>query len=223
MATYTGVADANGDFNIPFSANYTGGQKVTVTSEKYAATKSIELYAPSEVVGGEIFLSFSGNLLDFPRNIGTITFSAELSGVLNPNALAASSAKNYNIWRMATGLVFLGDITQIGDSALANWSSIQVFVAPLSLVSVLSMGMAGWSSCLSAEFGENLSMLGATALTGWTSCNELIFRSVTPPTIASSTFSNLKSTCVFKVPAGSVAAYQAAPNWSAFAARIQAI
>ena len=39
-----GVADLNGDFTVPFSSNYTSGQKITVTAEKDSATKTIELF-----------------------------------------------------------------------------------------------------------------------------------------------------------------------------------
>mgnify|MGYP001618506052 FL=1 len=42
MPTVTGTADANGDFNIALGANYTSGEKITVTAEKDSAEKTIE-------------------------------------------------------------------------------------------------------------------------------------------------------------------------------------
>lgn len=119
MATYTGVADANGDFNIPFSTNYTGGEKITVTSEKDAATKSIELFAPSEVVGGGV-IQFSGNMNNFPLNVGVITLTSEIAGVIQANALRAATQNN-NIFFRATGLILKGDITEIGNYAVSDW------------------------------------------------------------------------------------------------------
>lgn len=55
------------------------------------------------------------------------------------------------------------------------------------------------------------------------SCVSMTIHAVTPPAIASNTITGLKSDCIIYVPAGSVAAYQAAQYWSARAAYIQAI
>ena len=52
---------------------------------------------------------------------------------------------------------------------------------------------------------------------------ELTVLNPTPPTLASSSIAGLPATCAIKVPAGSVAAYQAAAYWSARAAYITAI
>lgn len=54
------------------------------------------------------------------------------------------------------------------------------------------------------------------------SCVELVIDDAVPPTISSITLYGLKSDCIIYVPAGSVAAYQAAQYWSARAAYIQA-
>ena len=75
----------------------------------------------------------------------------------------------------------------------------------------------------SIELPASLTNIGLYGLSDLTVCEEIICRAITPPSIASNTFNGLKSTCIFKVPAASVAAYQAATNWSAFASRIQAI
>jgi len=56
-----------------------------------------------------------------------------------------------------------------------------------------------------------------------TACASFRIDAITPPTIASSTITGLKSGCVIYVPAASVEAYKAAPYWSARAAYIQAI
>lgn len=57
---------------------------------------------------------------------------------------------------------------------------------------------------------------------GNTSCASLTIHAETPPTIASTSITGLKSDCIIYVPAGSVAAYQAAQYWSDRAAYIQA-
>lgn len=53
--------------------------------------------------------------------------------------------------------------------------------------------------------------------------SEITVLATTPPIITSDLLRSSKSTGVIKVPSESLAAYKTAPNWSAFASRIQAI
>ena len=289
MATYTGVADANGDFNIPFSANYTGGQKITVTAEKEGSTKSIELYAPSGVVGGGS-IQFSGTLNNFPENIGVITIS-ELTGSIKANAFRAY-AGDHNIFRLAKGLNIAANATTIGDFAFYDWQNaeritinppvttvgayafaqavkatelelpdtlttlgsysfayfylLETVNLPLSLTEVPASCFAqcraathlvipsniksiggdafyDWRAATHLTIGSGVKNISGRAFGQWMACLEITVLATTPPAIQPSTFVDLNASCIFKVPAGSVAAYQAATNWSAFAARIQAI
>lgn len=265
MAIYTGVADANGDFNIPFSANYTSGQKVTVTAEKDAATKSIELYAPSDVIGGGN-IQFSGNMTNFPNNIGVITltgittvaqnsfytdrvvnvFFRKATGLIldegttsvgieaflgwdgalslsMPNSLSSIGSGCFRDWINATSITWSSSLTQIPEFAFYNWRKLVNLIIPTG---VTVIGAQAFNNCISLQSIEILGQvttIGAGAFANLTACNIITLHATTPPTIQSNTFVSLKSTCIFKVPAESVAAYQAAPNWSAFASRIQAI
>lgn len=291
MATYTGVADANGDFNIPFGSNsYTSGEKITITAEKDSAIKSIELFAPSEVTGGGV-IQFAGELLSFPENIGEVTISgidgpiggyafqsgnvssiwAKASG-LNisngvtsigqfafstwsnalkltlPNTLISIGSSAFYTWtKVNTELILPPQLVDIGDSAFRGWSKATSLTIPSSVKSLngerifqdwslatslnLNFGgttiprycFLGWSLCTRLTIPANVTFIAAGAFFGWASCTEITCLNTTPPTIQADTFSNLNASCVFRVPAGSVAAYQAAPNWSAFASRIQAI
>lgn len=268
MTTYTGVADANGDFTVPFSSNYTSGQKITVTAEKDGATKNIELYAPSDAIGGGI-IQFSGNMVDFPNNIGEVSI-AGIGGSIGEYCFFASSNLG-NIWKKATKLIIGNGVVSIGDYGFYNWELSKTVVLPASIANIgqlafsdyysgeslvlpvttgtLTLGLAsfqswnnatqltvlsnvanipescfsGWSACLSAEFPATVTSMGNYAASGWSSCNLIIMRSTTPPVITATTFNSLKSTCIIKVPAASVAAYKAATNWKTFASRIQAI
>lgn len=269
MATYTAVADANGDFTVPFSSNYTSGEKITVSAEKDGAVKTIELYAPSNVTGGGV-IQFSGTLNNFPRNIGVITLSEGVAGAIENNAFSATSAADYNIFKQATGLVINGAVKSIGVNGFANWNKATALTLPEGLETIGSSAFTGWSSLLSTTIPGTVTSLGSGAFTGassllelvippsitslagsvfanlasckkvvipstmasmsassvfanLTSCDEIICNVITPPPINTNCFTGLKSTCIFKVPAGSVDAYKAATNWSAFAARIQAI
>lgn len=268
MATYTGVADANGDFTVSFGSDaYTGGQKVIVTAERDSATKSIELHAPSSVVGGGT-IQFSGSLDNFPENIGVVTISG-LTGTIGGQAFFSSGGgaffahalglvvgdgvtsmlpQSFDGWSIAESLNLPTTLTSIGNYAFQNWYALKAIDIPDSVITIgnyafnnatsgsalsLTIGSrcttigqeAFWNQQLltNADIGASVTTMGQWACGNWTSCNQIIMRSITPPTIQANTFSSLKSTCIIKVPAASVAAYQAAPNWSAFASRIQAI
>ena len=244
MAIYTGVADANGDFTVPFSSSYTSGQKVTVTAEKDAATKSIELHAPSEVVGGGA-IRFSGNMLNFPANIGNITLSSDISGIINQGVFE-DRGSYYSLWAKATGLTIQGAITQINQDAFKNWAAAQFLHLPTTLVTIGVSAFYGWINlqeinipdsvttigngsfyniplCKKIKIGAGCTHIGFTAFLNAATCDEIIVRATTPPALQNNSFASLNASCIFKVPAASVAAYQAAPNWSTFASRIQAI
>lgn len=243
MAIYTGVADANGDFTVPFSSSYTSGEKITVTAEVSGATKSIELFAPSETVSGSNnWIAFTISTGGYPTNIAMST-----TGSI-PNAIPANAfyAQSGNIFSKARSLTIPNTITSIGDSAFRGWGLATSLVIPDSVVSLGEISFQNWTSATSLTIGSGVTSIKAGCFESWTSATSLTIGSnvaeiydyaffnwssllemtvlrATPPAITSTTFSGLNASCVIKVPAASVAAYQAAPNWSAYAARIQAI
>ena len=242
MAIYTGIADTNGDFIVPFSSAYAAGQKIIVTAEKDAATKTIELFAPSGVTGGGA-IQFSGDLSSFPNNIGEISLF-DITGTIGNYCFFSTNANE--MWAKATGLHLPDGVTDIGFYSLYGWALAKVLTLPNTLKTIGNQSFSNWSSLLTLTIPNNVTTIGADAfyncssLTSLTigssvnyinagafgelsSCNEITCLATVPPTITSSTFQSLKSTCIFKVPAASVNAYKAASNWSAFAARIQAI
>ncbi|MGE8683628.1 MAG: leucine-rich repeat domain-containing protein [Acinetobacter sp.] len=261
MTIYTGVADANGDFTVPFSSSYTGGEKITVTAEVSGATKSIELFAPSSVIGGDSALQFSGSLVNFPDNCGNITISKmknikayaftifELATGITVNSdviTIAANAFRFNdappikhVRLLANTLTSIGSYafygmtecteliiaaaTSIGTQAFFNMNKVQNLVLPEGLLTLADGVFYAWTGLKKASFPSTLTSIGSNCCYNWSGCVEIIMKSTTPPTIAYDTFYELNAACVIKVPADSVAAYQAAPNWSAFASYIQAI
>lgn len=199
MATYTTIADSNGDFEVDFGTEYNSGEKITVTAEKDLATKSIELYAPSGVVGGSI-ISFDGNGTSFPNNIGVATVSG-INGTIPDYCFASASLSIQCIFNKASGLIIDEGVVQIRAFSFQYWESASFVDLP-----------------------STLTYIDGFSFQWLTSCNFIYIRATTPPTLQNvNAFYQLKSTCKFKVPAASVSAYQAATNWSTFAARIEAI
>lgn len=263
MATYTGTADAGGNFTIVFGGNnYTSAQKVTVTASKDGNSKSVELYAPADTSGGGV-IQFSGTMTNFPDNVGGVTVTG-ITGQIKTEAFAAYY--NGHIWKKATSLTIGAGVTTVGTYAFSGWSVATSLTLPNTITSLSDYCFTGWSlmntlnlgtgvttigqyafngcsaltsitipnsvttigqygfyGCVAATFiqiGSAVTSIGGNAFYNATACNEMICLPTTPPSIVSNTFTNLKSTCVIKVPAASLAAYQAATNWSAHASKM---
>ena len=333
MTTYTTTADSSGNYSIAFGTAYTGGQKVSVTSEKDGSTKNIELYAPSSVIGGGV-IQFSGTMVNFPQDIGVITLTSAVSGIINPSAMRAAT-NDFNMFYRATGLIIEGAVTELGDYAFSDWRYASLLTLPSTLTKIgqyalLNFGIAStvdfnitlpnsvntldrysfasasmknfdlgtgvtiipqycFSStnkletfnyrnvttvkdsaflgsnlkynyipetvttievgsyqyaksvevsigagvtsipayafyqntfCTKFTLGINVVSIASHGLSGLSVCNELICPRATPPTITADALTGLKSTCVIKVPAASLAAYQTATNWSVHASKM---
>lgn len=213
MATYTGVSDSNGDFSIQFSESYTGGQKVIVTAEKSGAEKSIELFAPSDTTGGGI-IQFSGDMTNFPNNIGVVTFSSEVSGTIRSFCFSAELNSEV-IWRSATGLILKGEITTIYYSAFNSWTKAKILELPPKIQVIDSFAFANWGAVSKLILPETLSSIGNFALPVSALTLLKCLPSV-PPSTSGNSFAGLPSSCVIEVPSSSLSLYKTSPNWSSF-------
>lgn len=241
MTTFMTVADVNGDFTVPFSINYTGGEKITVTAEKDSATKTIELFAPSGVVGGGSIV-FSGNVENFPLNIGNLTLKG-FTGKIQDNAFRAYSAGSG--FGAATGLKIEDGVSEIGASGFYGLGRPIFIDLPLS---TKILGSSSFASTSTNSALETINLPGVitiksnafdnqqaryinigTAITSIESsaincarCLELIVLATTPPAITTTSlrFVGNMPAMVIKVPTASLTAYQTATNWSAYASRM---
>lgn len=242
MATYTGLADANGDFTVHFSSNYKGGEKITVIAEKDSAIKSIELYAPSQMQE-KAAIHFSGLATNFPNDIGEVAISG-IRGGIPSNTFNASDESV--LWNKATGLIIKDGVTSVGNGAFYQWRIAKSLILPETLTSISGAAFIGWLELLEIKIpnsvitigdsafqgsikvkkvilGSSLTSIGGYCMYPFYECEEVVCLASIPPTITGTTFFQINESCAFKVPAGSVNAYKAAAGWSAYAARIQAI
>ena len=79
------------------------------------------------------------------------------------------------------------------------------------------------TSLTETDLGSGITSIGIDTFNGDTAMATLIVRATTPPTLESNSLRGLPTSCVIKVPSGSVAAYKAATYWSARASQIIAI
>jgi hypothetical protein len=185
--------------NITANAFYAANNNI------FTKVTEIEVDDACESLGGYCFYDFNAVSFKVPAGLKTIG-----DGALYGN-------KNLQ------SFVMPDSVTSIGGSALSGCTRLINLVISRALENIPNNCFSGLHQIASVVFPASIKSLGSSACTSWVACNEIKLLSTVPPTIQANTFQGLKSTCVFKVPAASVAAYQAAPNWSAFAARIQAI
>lgn len=215
MTTYTTVADSNGDFIVPFSTEYSSGEKVTVTAEKDGAIKSIELFAPSEATGGGV-IQFSGNMIDFPWNIGNITLEQGIGESIGNYAFYAAQS-HLGIFKRATGLSINAEIKNIGRYAFFDWSNAAFLNLPPSIESVDERAFQLWQALTSVSFPASLKTIGSFAFLSSSVLSTVIFNSAQPPVCGASIFSGADPNLKIYVPSQSFEAYQSAEGLSEYA------
>ena len=90
--------------------------------------------------------------------------------------------------------------------------------------SLTTLGISAFNGCYSLrefEIPATITSIGAQAFYRCYSMQSLRFKPATPPTVANANaFKDIPTTCVVEVPAASLAAYQAATNYSGIAAQM---
>ena len=113
-------------------------------------------------------------------------------------------------------------------SSVEYWNGSDTFSYCTSLTDATlnnsgNVGSNAFSYCISltgVTFGDNMKSIGSNAFNGCTSLTSMTFESPTPPTIDSTSFEGVPSTCQFYVPCSAVNMYRTASVWSSYASQI---
>ena len=119
----------------------------------------------------------------------------------------------------------LDGITEIGNYAFSNCSSLTSITIPSSVTSIRSNAFRYCSLLPSIVIPSSVTSIGADGVVFWEcrSLKSVTVEATTPPTLGTNVFYGTHTNLVIYVPAGSVETYKAANNWSNYASRIQAI
>ena len=126
---------------------------------------------------------------------------------VNPIIVQVGGGLSYTVY--GTGQSFPGAVTS--------------FTLPAGLTTIGSYAFYGCSSLQSIAIPAGVTSIGTSAFRSCISLMELTVWASSPPTLGSNALTGVPANCSIRVPAGSVAAYKAATNWSARAAYITAI
>ena len=145
------------------------------------------------VIGG------SGGGLSYTANSRT-TYPANVTSITLPSGVTSIETYAFYSCTSLASITLPSGVTSIGGSTFYNCKSLTSITLPSG---VTSIGDYAFYICSA--------LMKMTVLAS------------TPPTLGTSVLVGVPADCSIRVPAGSVAAYQAAPNWSDRAAYITAI
>ena len=152
--------------------------------------------------------------------------------------------KSYTFYNAATitGVTIPSTVTSIGfstfrysglrnvtvPSSVTSWNYTYTFANCTSLrrATLNNIGKIGQnafygcSNLTSVTFGNNITSIKSRAFSGCTKLESVTLNSTTPPTIDSTSFGGVPSTCKFYVPCSAVNTYRTASVWSDYASQI---
>ena len=170
-------------------------------------------------------------------------YCSSLTSVTIPGSVTSIGDYAFYYCYSLTSVTILGSVTSIGSNAFNNCSSLTSVTIPGSVTSigdyafyycysltsvtilgsVTSIGSNAFNNCsslTSVTIPGSVTSIGSNAFNNCSSLAHLIFEPITPPTAGSSPFINLPSDLVVYVPAGTLADYQSASNYSSIASKM---
>lgn len=146
-------------------------------------------------------------------NKGIICFNGPVTSI-GSNAFYGSSG--------LTSVIIPNSVTSIGSGAFKYCSGLTSVTIPNSVTSIGGDAFSRCSGLTSVTIGTSVASISKRAFYDCKGLTEITCKAVTPPTIISSSFSNVNTSIPVYVPAESVDAYKSASYWSKFT-NIQAI
>ena len=108
----------------------------------------------------------------------------------------------------------------IGDYAFQGCKSLTGVTFGNNITEIKSGAFENCESLTDITFGDNITSIGGYAFNNCTKLASVTLNSPTPPTIDSTSFEGVPSTCKFYVPCSAVNTYRTASVWSNYASQI---
>ena len=135
-----------------------------------------------------------------------------LTRVTLPNSLKSIGNYAFEQCNNITSINFPDSVTSIGSSAFNNCEKITSITIPDSVTSMNSSVFRYCKALTDVTIGKGVSTMSTFAFADCTKIKSFTILAENPPSIQSSTFKNLPTTCVFRVY--NLSKYREATNWS---------
>ncbi len=114
----------------------------------------------------------------------------------------------------------LNNSVAIGEYAFFGCGSLTGVTFGDNITAIKSGAFESCESLTGVIFGDNITSIGGYAFNNCTSLTSVTFNSPTPPTIDSTSFEGIPTTCKFYVPCSAVHAYRINSAWSSYSSQI---
>ncbi len=153
--------------------------------------------------------------------IGAFYGCSSLTSVTIPNSVTNIEKYAFRGCSSLTSVTIPNSVTSIGEAAFDDCSSLTSVTIPNSVTSIGEDAFDDCSSLTSVTIPNSVTSIGSSAFSFCSSLTEVICKPTNPPTGGSFMFDWINSSAKIYVPAGSGAAYKAAPYWSDYASIIE--
>jgi len=161
---------------------------------------------------------------DMVTSIGNYVFLRcnSLTSVTIPNNVTIIRDLAFSDCTSLTSITIPDSVRSIGAKAFYNCTSLTSATIPNRVTSIGYAAFQGCAGLTSVTIGGSVEIIEDSAFWNCTGLTSIICKTPTPPTIQSSTWSNVNRSIPVYVPVDSVSLYQQAQYWSEFT-NIQAI
>lgn len=203
--------------NIPSSVQNLGEDAFrgsSVTTITFDGTPSLTTISKYAFYGCSRLKNFT-----FPSSltsIGNYAFQGctSLTDAVLPDGLTTLGAGAFK-GCTSLSMYSYGNISTIPESAYEGCTGIGYLGLGGDVTTINANAFKNCTGITQIDFGSNIASIDATAFEGCTALNSVKAPWPTPLTIDEQTFPNCEN-ATLKVPAGTIAAYQAAPGWRNF-------
>ncbi len=176
---------------------------------------------------GQMYDHFDGSY-DVPRSIKSVIIEdgvtkigvnafggcTSLTSVTIPNSVYSIDEKAFYHCSSLTSITIPNSVTSIGKWAFSGCTSLTSMIIPYGVESIAGAAFSGCTSLTYVEISSSVKDIYDVVFSGCSNLQEIYVFAETPPSINSSTFSNISSDAVIYVPKGALDAYKSAKYWN---------